>query len=85
VVTAFQTHMPSNCFVLRDAQERLLACEELVVGDIVILRSGQQVPADIRLLQSNGLKIESSAITGFFLEKNKIKIILIFYFFNIFI
>ena len=29
-------------------------------------RSGQQVPADIRILQSNGLKIESSAITGLF-------------------
>uniref|UniRef100_A0A914HDA1 Cation-transporting P-type ATPase N-terminal domain-containing protein n=1 Tax=Globodera rostochiensis TaxID=31243 RepID=A0A914HDA1_GLORO len=57
-------HMPSNCSVIRDCEEKSLQADKLVVGDVIIIRSGQQVPADIRILQSNGVKIEASAITG---------------------
>jgi P-type E1-E2 ATPase len=49
---------------VRDGQERKIADIELVVGDIVYIRSGGRVPADIRILQSNGLKLEASSITG---------------------
>ncbi|KAF7630783.1 Cation_ATPase_N domain-containing protein [Meloidogyne graminicola] len=64
VVYDFAQHMPHNCSVIRDCEEKQIPSDELVVGDIVIIRSGQQVPADIRILQSNGVKIESSAING---------------------
>ena len=64
VVSNFQNLFPQNCFVFRDCEERQVACEELVVGDLVNIRCGQRIPADIRIIQSNGLKIESSAITG---------------------
>jgi magnesium-transporting ATPase (P-type) len=56
--------MPASCFVIRDREERRISSDHLVVGDLVNLRVGQYVPADIRLLQSNGLKIEASAISG---------------------
>lgn len=36
----------------------------LVTGDIVILEAGRQVPADLRLTQSNSLRIEEAALTG---------------------
>uniref|UniRef100_A0A914KWV7 P-type ATPase n=1 Tax=Meloidogyne incognita TaxID=6306 RepID=A0A914KWV7_MELIC len=64
VVYDFAQHMPHNCSIIRDCEEKQIPSDELVVGDIVIIRSGQQVPADIRILQSNGVKIESSAING---------------------
>ncbi|KAE9552572.1 hypothetical protein FO519_004229 [Halicephalobus sp. NKZ332] len=64
VVSNFQSLLPQNCFVFRDCEERQVPCEELVVGDLVSIRCGQRVPADIRILKSNGLKLESSAITG---------------------
>jgi hypothetical protein len=41
-----------------------IAADELVVGDLVFVRSGARVPADVRLLQCNGLRLETSSITG---------------------
>ena len=38
--------------------------EELVVGDVVRLRAGDKVPADLRLVDASGLRIEESALTG---------------------
>ncbi|MEE2002279.1 cation-transporting P-type ATPase [Alkalimonas sp. MEB108] len=50
--------------VKRDGSWQQLAAEQLVVGDIVRLRSGDKVPADMRLLETNNLRIEESALTG---------------------
>ena len=38
--------------------------EDLVVGDVVLLEAGDAVPADCRILESAGMKIEESALTG---------------------
>jgi sodium/potassium-transporting ATPase subunit alpha len=35
-----------------------------VVGDVAVLRAGQRVPADVRILRASGLKLESSDISG---------------------
>ncbi|KAI1731463.1 e1-E2 ATPase domain-containing protein [Ditylenchus destructor] len=64
VVSDFATLMPQNCYVIRDGEEKQIPSDELVVGDLVWIKSGQHVPADIRILQANGIKIEASAITG---------------------
>lgn len=50
--------------VRRDSVVREIAAAELVVGDVVILETGSQVPADLRLVQAWSLKIEESALTG---------------------
>jgi magnesium-transporting ATPase (P-type) len=50
--------------VIRDGQERSLPADQLVVGDIVPIRSGARVPADIRIIHCNSLKLETSSITG---------------------
>jgi Ca2+-transporting ATPase len=50
--------------VLRDGHEKEIDSEELVVGDIVILRAGDKVPADGRIIQSKGLKINEASLTG---------------------
>ena len=49
---------------LRDGQLRTLAAEELVPGDVVVLRPGDKIPADIRLLEVKDLQIEEAALTG---------------------
>lgn len=49
---------------VRDGEEHEVAAEELVVGDIVVLGSGDVVPADCRLLDSHGLEADESALTG---------------------
>lgn len=48
----------------RDGQWNEIDAGTLVPGDIVRLRSGDRVPADIRLIETNNLRIEESALTG---------------------
>lgn len=50
--------------VVRDGDRRSIAAEKLVVGDLVELRSGDRVPADVRLVHARDLRIEESALTG---------------------
>ena len=58
-------HMLSlDAMVLRDGKRKQIPAEELVVGDIVLLQSGDKVPADLRLLQVKNLRIEEAALTG---------------------
>uniref|UniRef100_A0A0N5AYX4 Cation_ATPase_N domain-containing protein n=1 Tax=Syphacia muris TaxID=451379 RepID=A0A0N5AYX4_9BILA len=60
----FKVLLPPSCIVVRNSEELQISPEELVVGDLVIIGAGARIPADIRILQSNGLKLETSAITG---------------------
>ncbi|MCE8015274.1 HAD-IC family P-type ATPase [Halomonas sp. MCCC 1A17488] len=50
--------------VLRDGRRQTVPAETLVPGDIVLLESGDRVPADLRLLQANRLRTEEAALTG---------------------
>lgn len=50
--------------VRRDDSWRKVDAEELVPGDIVRLRAGDKVPADLRLLEGSSLQVEESALTG---------------------
>ncbi len=49
---------------VRDGARQQINAEEIVPGDIVYLESGDKVPADLRLLQSFGLHIQESMLTG---------------------
>jgi magnesium-transporting ATPase (P-type) len=48
----------------RDGEWAELEAEALVPGDIVRLRSGDRVPADLRLIEAVNLRVEESALTG---------------------
>ncbi|MBB5015850.1 cation-translocating P-type ATPase [Rehaibacterium terrae] len=50
--------------VLRDGHRRTLDAECLVPGDVVLLKAGDRVPADLRLIESQGLRIDEAALTG---------------------
>ncbi len=50
--------------VLRDGKHTMIPTRELVPGDIIRLSAGSMVPADARLLQAEGLKVDESALTG---------------------
>src|SRR3989339_885077 len=50
--------------VLRDGYEKEIDSEGLVVGDVVFLKSGDKVPADGRIIESKGLKINEASLTG---------------------
>jgi Ca2+-transporting ATPase len=50
--------------VLRNGEEVQIPARDLVPGDLVLLRAGNRVPADLRLVESINLQIEEAALTG---------------------
>jgi len=50
--------------VLREGRQTTVQAEDLVVGDIVLLQSGDKVPADLRLFRVKSLQIQESVLTG---------------------
>jgi len=49
---------------LRDGQETNIPARELVPGDVIVLRAGDKIPADARLIEAVNLQIEEAALTG---------------------
>lgn len=49
---------------IRDGQKVTIPAIDLVPGDIVMLESGDRVPADLRLLRTQALEVEESSLTG---------------------
>jgi sodium/potassium-transporting ATPase subunit alpha len=56
--------LPASALVLRDGAPHIHPVTQLVTGDVVLLNSGERVPADIRLIESHGMKIDQAALTG---------------------
>jgi len=50
--------------VLRDGQRRSIDSAMLAPGDIVLLEAGEKIPADVRLLEAAGLRVEEAILTG---------------------
>ena len=57
--------------VLREGHEKEVLQEELVPGDVIILKPGFKVPADARLLEARELKVNESALTGEWMPAEK--------------
>lgn len=50
--------------VLRDGKIKVVSSAEVVLGDVVLLKAGDFVPADMALIESNNLKADESSLTG---------------------
>jgi magnesium-transporting ATPase (P-type) len=61
---AVRAMLAAHATVLREGQRLQVDAAELVPGDIVLLASGDRVPADLRLLRVKGLRVEEAALTG---------------------
>ncbi|MBD2778852.1 cation-translocating P-type ATPase [Iningainema tapete] len=63
-IAALAKAITTETTVIRDGQKLRIPSSELVPGDIVLLTSGDKVPADLRLLQARNLQVDESALTG---------------------
>ena len=50
--------------VLRDGQESCIPARDLVPGDVVLLRAGDKIPADVRLIEAVNMQLDEAALTG---------------------
>ncbi len=63
-IAALSEMIATEATVRRDGQPRRVASHELVPGDVVLLQSGDRVPADLRYVQARNLHADESALTG---------------------
>ncbi|MCF6291282.1 MAG: cation-transporting P-type ATPase [Desulfobacterales bacterium] len=63
-LAALARTMTTEATVLRQGEKKRIAATELVPGDIVLLSSGDKVPADMRLLAVRNLRVDESTLTG---------------------
>jgi len=61
---ALQKMMTTRARVLRAGEAYEINSEDIVPGDIVLLESGERVPADMRILESHNLEIDESLLSG---------------------
>ena len=63
-MNALKSMVKATARVRRDGTEAEIPAEELVVGDVVLLAAGDEVPADGRIIEASALQIDESALTG---------------------
>jgi P-type Ca2+ transporter type 2C len=63
-MNALQAMVKASARVRRDGSEANIDAEAVVVGDVVLLAAGDEVPADGRLIEASALQIDESALTG---------------------
>ncbi len=63
-IEALAKRVVTEATVRRDGKKQRVASESLVVGDVVLLQSGDRVPADMRLIEVRSLQADESALTG---------------------
>jgi len=63
-IEALRGMVPESAIGLRDGARQTVPVDELVPGDVVLLASGDKVPADLRLVAARNLRIDEAALTG---------------------
>merc|ERR1712121_32760 len=61
---SFKNMVPQYALVRRNGEKVTIKAEELTLGDIVEVKFGDRIPADIRVLEARGFKVDNSSLTG---------------------
>lgn len=61
---ALRTFVETTATVLREGQEYVIPDREVVPGDIVIIREGDRIPADARIISAQNLRVDEASLTG---------------------
>jgi len=61
---SFKNLVPQFALVIRDGQKLTIKAEQLTVGDLVEVKFGDRIPADIRILEGHQFKVDNSSLTG---------------------
>ncbi|KAL4441171.1 hypothetical protein ABPG74_002121 [Tetrahymena malaccensis] len=64
LMKSFKNFLPQKCTVIRNGEPKHIDALKIVVGDIVLIKAGEKIPADIRILESSEMKVDNSPLTG---------------------
>lgn len=64
IMESFKNLVPQFALCVRNGEKLNIHAEELVVGDLVEVKFGDRLPADIRVIQAHGFKVDNSSLTG---------------------
>ncbi|XP_072281651.1 sodium/potassium-transporting ATPase subunit alpha-3 [Pyxicephalus adspersus] len=64
IMESFKNMVPQQALVIREGEKMQLNAEEVVVGDLVEIKGGDRVPADLRIISAHGCKVDNSSLTG---------------------
>ncbi|XP_049811506.1 sodium/potassium-transporting ATPase subunit alpha isoform X8 [Schistocerca nitens] len=64
IMESFKHMVPQFATVLRGGEKLTLRAEDIVLGDVVEVKFGDRIPADIRIIESRGFKVDNSSLTG---------------------
>uniref|UniRef100_A0A8C6WTX9 Sodium/potassium-transporting ATPase subunit alpha n=1 Tax=Neogobius melanostomus TaxID=47308 RepID=A0A8C6WTX9_9GOBI len=64
IMDSFKNLVPQQALVVRDGEKKCINAEEVVVGDLVEVKGGDRIPADLRIISAHGCKVDNSSLTG---------------------
>ncbi|CAG2113659.1 unnamed protein product [Medioppia subpectinata] len=64
VFKSFKNMTPPQTTVIREGKKRFIPADQVVVGDLLVVKSGDRVPADIRIVKAESMKVDNSSLTG---------------------
>merc|ERR1712127_538977 len=64
IMDSFKNLVPQFALVVRDGTKITITAEELVIGDLVEVKFGDRMPADVRIIEARGFKVDNSSLTG---------------------
>jgi len=64
IFESFKNMIPQETTVIRDGKPVKIGADKLVVGDVVLCKGGERIPADVRIIKCEGMKVDNSSLTG---------------------
>uniref|UniRef100_A0A670JNN6 Sodium/potassium-transporting ATPase subunit alpha-1 n=2 Tax=Podarcis muralis TaxID=64176 RepID=A0A670JNN6_PODMU len=64
IMESFKNMVPQQALVIRNGEKMSINAEGVVVGDLVEVKGGDRVPADLRIISAHGCKVDNSSLTG---------------------
>ncbi len=65
VMASIKDMLPDSCLAIRDGNRVTLAADEVVPGDVLLIKAGNKLPADVRFVEtSSAAKFDRSILTG---------------------
>ncbi|XP_032068865.1 sodium/potassium-transporting ATPase subunit alpha-1 [Thamnophis elegans] len=64
IMESFKNMVPQQALVIRNGEKLSINAEGVAVGDLVEVKGGDRIPADLRIISANGCKVDNSSLTG---------------------